>query len=70
MLAATGVVIGLGLAWALSRFMAVILYQTSGREPLVYGFVGVLMLLVALPACWWPARRAGQVDVVKLLRAE
>ena len=69
-LAATGVVIGLGLAWALSRFMVVILYQTSGRDPLVYGVVGALMLLVALPACWWPARRAGQVDVVKLLRAE
>lgn len=69
-LAAYGVVIGLGLAWALSRFMTAMLYQTSGREPLVYGAVGVLMLLVALPACWWPARRAGQVDVVKLLRAE
>lgn len=69
-LAALGVVIGLGLAWALSRFMATLLYQTSGREPLVYGLVGVLMLLAALPACWWPARRAGQVDVVKLLRAE
>lgn len=69
-LAAYGVVIGLGLAWALSRFMTAMLYQTSGREPLVYGIVGVLMLLVALPACWWPARRAGRVDVVKLLRAE
>lgn len=70
MLAGIGVVVGLGLAWGLSRFMEALLYQTSGRDPLVYGIVGVLMLLVALPACWWPARRAGQVDVAKLLRAE
>jgi predicted permease len=70
LLAALGVVIGLGLAWGLSRFMSSMLYGTSAADPLVFGFVGVLMLLVALPACWWPARRAGQLDVVKLLRSE
>ena len=69
-LATLGVVIGLGLAWGLSRFMRSMLYGTSAADPLVFGIVGVVMLLVALPACWWPARRAGQVDVVKLLRAE
>jgi predicted permease len=70
LLAAGGVVIGLSLAWGLSRFMRAVLYGTGLVDPLVFGVVGVLMLLVALPACWWPARRAGQVDVVKLLRAE
>ncbi len=70
MLAAWGVIIGLGLAWGLSRFMASVLYGTGGRDPLVFGIIGVVMLMVALPACWWPARRAGQVDVVKLLRSE
>ena len=70
MLAALGVVIGLSLAWGLSRFIRSLLYGTGLVDPLVFGIVGVLMLLVALPACWWPARRAGQVDVVKLLRSE
>ncbi len=69
-LAGVGVVTGLGLAWGLARFMEALLYQTSGRDPVVYAIVAVLMFLVALPACWWPARRAGQVDVVRLLRPE
>jgi ABC-type antimicrobial peptide transport system permease subunit len=70
MLAALGVVIGLLLAWGLSRFMRSVLYGTGLVDPVVFGVVGVLMLLVALPACWWPARRAGQVDITKLLRPE
>jgi putative ABC transport system permease protein len=70
MLAALGVVIGLLLAWGLSRFMRSVLYGTGLVDPVVFGIVGVLMLLVALPACWWPARRAGQVDITKLLRPE
>lgn len=70
MLAALGVVIGLALAWGLSRFMRSVLYGTGLVDPVVFGITGVLMLLVALPACWWPARRAGQVDITKLLRPE
>jgi putative ABC transport system permease protein len=69
-LAAIGVVLGLGIAWGLSRLMRSMLYGTDGADPLVFGIVGVVMLVVALPACWWPARRAGQVDVVRLLRPD
>ncbi len=69
-LAGTGVVIGVALAWGLSRLMEAVLYGTGGADWLVFGSAGAALLLVALPACWWPARRAGQVDVVKLLRAE
>ena len=69
-LAALGVVIGLSLAWGLSRFMRSVLYGTGLVDPVVFGLVGALMLLVALPACWWPARRAGQLDITKLLRPE
>ncbi|HLP24890.1 MAG TPA: hypothetical protein VK477_04385, partial [Acidobacteriota bacterium] len=65
-----GVVFGLAIAWGLSRLMTAVLYGTKGADPTIFGVVGVLMLFVALPACWWPARRAGKVDVVKLLRAE
>lgn len=69
-LAAAGVVIGLGLAWGLSRLMVAMLYRTSGLDPLVCGLVGLLMLLVALPACWLPAWKAGRLDVARLLRTE
>jgi putative ABC transport system permease protein len=69
-LAALGVTCGLAIAWGLSRLMTAVLYGTKGADPAIFGIVGSLMLLVALPACWWPARRAGKVDVVKLLRAE
>jgi len=67
-LAATGVVLGLGLAWGLSRFMEAILYQTKAGDPLTYAVVGGLMLLVAVPACWLPAHRATKVDLANLLR--
>jgi putative ABC transport system permease protein len=69
-LAALGGLIGLGLAWGLARLMESVLYGTGGADWLVFGAAGLVMWLVAFPACWWPARRAGQVDVVKLLRAE
>lgn len=69
-LALTGVALGLSLAWGLTRFMESLLYQTKAGDPLTYAIVGVVMLLVAALACWLPAHRAGQVDVVKLLRAE
>jgi len=69
-LAALGVTLGLAIAWGLARLMTAVLYGTKGADPVVFGVVGFLMLIVALPACWWPARRADKVDVVKLLRAE
>lgn len=70
MLAALGVALGLAIAWGLARLMTAVLYGTKGADPLLFGIVGLVMLVAALPACWWPARRAGKVDVVKLLRAE
>jgi putative ABC transport system permease protein len=62
------VVLGLGLAWGLSRFMESILYQTKAGDPLTYAIVGGLMLLVAVPACWLPAHRSTKVDLANLLR--
>ncbi len=69
-LAATGVVLGLALAWALSRSMESLLYQTKTTDPLTYAIVGGLMLLVAVPACWVPAHRATKVDLTVLLRPQ
>jgi putative ABC transport system permease protein len=69
-LAGLGVVIGLGLAWGLSRFMQAALYGVGRADWAVFAIAGAVMLGVALPACWWPALRAGRVDVSRLLRAE
>lgn len=69
-LAATGVALGLGLAWALSRFMESLLYQTKTGDPVTYAMVGGLMLIVAIPACWVPAHRATKVDLTVLLRPQ
>ena len=69
-LATTGVALGLGLAWALSRSMESLLYQTKTTDPLTYAIVGGLMLLVAVPACWVPAHRATKVDLTVLLRPQ
>ena len=69
-LAGGGVALGLGLAWGLSRFMASLLYQTQANDPATFAVVGAMMLVVAVPACWLPARRATQVDITKLLRPQ
>lgn len=70
LLAGLGVAGGLGVAWALARFLEALLFKTKGHDPLTYGAVGLTMLVVAVAACWWPARRAARVDLAKLLRAE
>jgi len=69
-LAGTGVALGLGLAWGLSRFMESLLYQTKAGDPVTYAVVGGVMLLVAIPACWVPAHRATKVDLTVLLRPQ
>ncbi|MBI3885395.1 MAG: ABC transporter permease [Opitutae bacterium] len=69
-LVALGVGLGLAATWALARFLETLLFETSAHDPLTYGVVGLLLLVVALPACWWPARRATKVDLTSLLRAE
>ncbi|WP_415908784.1 ADOP family duplicated permease [Oleiharenicola sp. Vm1] len=69
-LAALGVAIGLAAAWALSRFLESLLIGTPSHDALTFAAVGLLMLVVALLACWWPAQRAARVDVTELLRAE
>jgi putative ABC transport system permease protein len=69
-LAALGVIIGLGAAWGLTRFLRTILYETSPHDPITYAGVAVVLLGVAALACWLPARRAARVDPVDALRAE
>jgi hypothetical protein len=68
--AVAGVVIGLGVALAAGGMVADLLFQTSPRNPLVFGAVGVVIVLVAVAATFVPAWRASRVDPVAALRAE
>jgi putative ABC transport system permease protein len=68
--AAIGVVVGTAGALGLTRFMQSLLFETTPYDPLVYMAVGIVLLAAAAAACWHPARRAAQVDITQLLRAE
>jgi putative ABC transport system permease protein len=65
-----GVVVGLGLAAALARFMGSLLFGLSPHDPTTFVVVAAIMLGVALVASFIPARRATQVDPVEALAHE
>lgn len=63
-----GVVLGLGGAYVLSRFIESLLFGVSRTDPAMYLAVAALLILVALAACYLPARRASRVDPMLILR--
>jgi len=65
-----GVTVGLLFAFGLARGMAGLLFQTSTADPPTFSIVPLLLMAVALAACWVPARRATRVDPLVALRTE
>jgi ABC-type antimicrobial peptide transport system permease subunit len=63
-----GMVIGFGLSLALTRFLSSILFKTGATDVVTFSAVGLLLAVVALVACYLPARRAMKVDPMVALR--
>ena len=65
-----GLILGLGVAAAGARLLTTQLYEVRPLDPLVFGSVTVLFIVVALLACLLPSLRASRVDPMIALRAE
>ena len=69
-LAIAGATLGIGVALGVMRYLASMLYDVHANDPMTMIGVAVLLTLVAVAACYTPARRAMRVDPIVALRYE
>jgi len=66
----SGLAVGLALSFLATRFLGTFLFGVAATDALTYASVAVLLGLVALTACYIPARRATKVEPTEALRCE
>ncbi len=69
-LALVGVAIGIAAAFALTRLMSELLYGIAPTDPITFALLAAILTVVAMAACYLPARRATRVNPVAALRWE
>ena len=69
-LVAAGIVVGLPVAWVLSRKVQSMLFGLTATDPSIVGGAVVLLAAAGLVAAYFPARRAARVDPMTALRHE
>jgi putative ABC transport system permease protein len=67
---AIGLPLGVAGAFGVGQLLQTLLVQTSARDPLTIAAIALVMMVVSLMACFWPARRATRLDPVSALRYE
>jgi predicted permease len=70
LLTLTGLVVGIAVSFALTRYLKSVLFGVTATDVLTYAAVALLLCLVSLVACYIPARRATKVDPMVALRYE
>ncbi len=68
--AATGILVGLAISLGLSRLMAGYVYGIRSTDPLTYAAAALVLVSIALVACYIPARRAIHIQPIRALRVE
>jgi putative ABC transport system permease protein len=68
LLVAVGLLLGLASALGAARLLQSLLYETEAYDPLTFAAVPLLLAVVALAACYLPARRASRLDPMAVLR--